>query len=579
MRSIICVVLLSSLIWSQSLALTGIPVSQTTGGTVTGTVKEGTKPVRSVTVALQRDIPGFTFFPRGGSETPPPGSGMFHAVTDERGQFVFNNVPAGDYSIGPIPEVYVLPDAASASTGIPVKVSDRQSTAPIELSVVRGGVITGKITDSGERPVIAEYVNLSRVEATGRPPRAVGGNRSEVETDDRGIYRIYGLSEGRYVLSVGSDEPGFGPQLRGRYARTWHPNVRQEAQAKLIEVSPGKVAENIDIKLGEPARTFTVEGRTIDASTGKPIPGVTVTVMQIRGQPGDQGSIGGRVGNPGVSDTLGVFSIGGLPSGNYIASVDNLFAGLRSQTSDYYSEWASFQITNGDAGGLELRLHPGISISGIVRVEGMTDSQTIAALLSNRLITARVTYQDESAVSSREVESGRYGRSNIAPDGTFRIAGLRPGRVTLFLTPVGGKLGIVRIERNGIAVPNESPTVSGEHVIDLLVVLREANSSIRGKVIVTGGTSGVIVTARPQFKTGFQPGLMDAVDQNGNFAFDGLVPGSYEVIASATGRPQMPGPQAGRPGPTVPGPEVKQMVTVTAGNVATITLTLDLSKQ
>lgn len=220
MRSIICGVLLSSLIWSQSLALTGSPVSQqATGGTVTGTVKVGTKPVRSVTVALQRDQPGFTFFPRGGSETPPPGRGIFHAVTDERGQFVFNNVPAGDYSIGPIPEVYVLPDAAVASTGIPVKVSDGQPTGPIEISVVRGGVITGKITDSRGRPVIAEYVNLSRTESTGRPPGSVVGNRSGAETDDRGIYRIYGLSEGRYALSAGSDEPGSGPPLRARYAR------------------------------------------------------------------------------------------------------------------------------------------------------------------------------------------------------------------------------------------------------------------------------------------------------------------------------------------------------------------------
>ncbi len=571
--------LLSSLIWSQSLALTGIPVSQqTTGGTVTGTVKVGTKPVRSVTVALQRDQPGSTFFPRGGSETPPPGRGVFHAVTDERGQFVFNNVPAGNYSIGPIGEVYILPDAAVASTGIPVKVSDGQSTAPIEISVVRGGVITGKITDSGGRPVIAEYVNLWDVEATGRRLLTIGGNQSRPETDDRGIYRIYGLPEGRYVLSAG-DEPGAGPSLRARYARTWHPNVRQEAEAKLIEVSPGKVAENIDIKLGDPAQTFMVEGRTIDASTGKPIPGVTVRVMQVRGQLGDQGSIGERVGTPGMSDTLGVFSIAGLPSGNYVASVEPFFSVLRVPTSDYYSEWASFQINDGDTSGLELRLHPGVSISGIVRVEGVTDRQAIAAMLAGRFITARVTYQDESAVSSREEESGRYGRSSIAPDGTFRISGLRAGRVTLFLTPVGGTLGIVRAERNGIAVPNEFATVSGEQVMNLAVVVSEANFIHSWEGHRHRGTGGVMVTARPQFNTGFQPGISDVVDQNGNFEFNKLMPGSYEVTARAMGRPQMPGPQAERPGPPVRLPEVKQMVTVTAGNVSTITLTLDLSKQ
>ncbi len=297
MRSIIFLLFLSSLIWAQSQAPPATPASaQPAGGTVTGTVKVGTKPVRSVTVALTRDSaqPGLPAFQREVPMPPQPGGNMLRAVTDERGQFVFNNVPAGDYRVGPIPEVYVLPDAAAGATGIPVKVSDGQSTASVELSVVRGGVITGKITDSEGRPVIAERVNLSRVEATGRPQGAVGGNRSGAETDDRGIYRLYGLSEGRYVLSAGSDEPGFGPMRRARYPRTWHPSVQQEAQATIIEISPGKVAENIDIKLGEPAATFVVEGRTIDASTGKPVPGITVTVMQVRGQPGVPGGGGGE---------------------------------------------------------------------------------------------------------------------------------------------------------------------------------------------------------------------------------------------------------------------------------------------
>jgi len=94
-------------------------------------------------------------------------------------------------------------------------------------------------------------------------------------------------------------------------------------------------------------------------------------------------------------------------------------------------------------------------------------------------------------------------------------------------------------------------------------VVGEANSSIRGKVIVTGGTGGVMVTARPQLNTGMQFNVNDVVDQNGNFEFNKLMPGSYEVTARAMGRLT----------------EVKQMVTVTAGNVSTITLTLDLSKQ
>ncbi len=140
-------------------------------------------------------------------------------------------------------------------------------------------------------------------------------------------------------------------------------------------------------------------------------------------------------------------------------------------------------------------------------------------------------------------------------------------------------------------MPNEFHTVSGEQVVNLAVVFREANASIRGKVIVTGGTSGVRVTTRRIDASGQSGANSDMVDQNGNFEINGLMPGSYEVTARAMGgRPQGPGAQPGRPGPPVPPgqggrpapvrlPEVKQMVTVTAGNVSTITLTLDLSQK
>ncbi len=57
-----------------------------------------------------------------------------------------------------------------------------------------------------------------------------------------------------------------------------------------------------------------------------------------------------------MSDAQGVFRISGLPSGNYVASINNFMGGPRSLSSDYYSEPARFQINDGDAGGLEVRL-------------------------------------------------------------------------------------------------------------------------------------------------------------------------------------------------------------------------------
>src|SRR5262249_59883868 len=128
------------------------------------------------------------------------------ARTDESGRFNFTGLPAGRYSVYASAPGYVSPDDANfGMQGKTLNLADGEKVENVDLEIKRGGVIAGKITDSQGRPVIEEMVNISKLDANNQPRNyyTYGMSFNMSQTDDRGLYRIYGLPEGRYLVSVG----------------------------------------------------------------------------------------------------------------------------------------------------------------------------------------------------------------------------------------------------------------------------------------------------------------------------------------------------------------------------------------
>src|SRR6185503_7050296 len=97
--------------------------------------------------------------------------------------------------------------------------------------LVPGGVITGRVVDSEGQPLIEQHVAV--VPADERAQRRP--NASGVATDDRGVYRIFGLPAGRYKVSVG--DPNFYSGVRPRVVtQTFYPDVTDAAKAGIVEV-------------------------------------------------------------------------------------------------------------------------------------------------------------------------------------------------------------------------------------------------------------------------------------------------------------------------------------------------------
>ncbi|HKC89346.1 MAG TPA: carboxypeptidase-like regulatory domain-containing protein, partial [Blastocatellia bacterium] len=277
--------------------------------------------------------------------------------------------------------------------------------------------------------------------------------------------------------------------------------------------------------------------------------------------------------------------------------------GTADTSSDFYSDPVNFEISGDNVTGVEVKVHRGASIAGVVAVEGAND-QSVIAQLSQLMISAS-SRGDQSQQSQGQAQrqaggGGMGGRQNFAqvgPDGAFRIGGIAPGRVRLNVNGLGGGFGgnglsLVRIERDGALLNGEFNVASGEQVAGIRVVVGYGTGVIQGRVVVTGGAlpagTRLVVSVRSLDSTGQnRPAQVDA---NGQFRVEGLLSGSYEVRLNATGGAGGfgGGRGAGRGGGRGAGggpnrspikiPDVRQTVSVVNGSASGVTLNLDLSQ-
>lgn len=380
------------------------------------------------------------------------------ATTDADGNFSMTGIPPGRYSLTPVMPAFVAPN--SAGYGRPerlLELSEGEASEVIDFALVRGGVITGRVTDADGRPVVAEQVRLVALDEAGNWRHVSLFTATIFETDDRGIYRIYGIPPGRYALAAGESHQSGKIRMggkRGFYPRTFYPGVADEEQARLVEIKSGSEASDINIPLGRLVQTYDASGRVFDAKTGRPAANVMFGYIPLR----DDGSPAETAGYGWRSDDSGEFKIGNLLPGTYAA-----FA-ASDGSSNFYSDPVHFEVLNDDVAGLEIKLSQGSSVSGVVTVEGTNDASALARLAGRPV---------EAVMQQPGFGSTGFSQSKINPDGTFRVNGLRPGtlRAALDSLRVAEGFAILRFERNGVEQRDGLAIVAGEHVTGVRIVL------------------------------------------------------------------------------------------------------------
>jgi len=546
-------------------------------GSITGHVKLDGKPAPGITIIASPSStdPTFAF------EQMFNSSASIKTTTDSDGVYRLEGVPAGKYHVAPSAPALVSGDVNTTGD---ITVAEGAVAEGVDFTLFPGGVITGKITDSEGRPVIGQRVSLKSVDKAeaAAPPAFAGamfGDRMYA-TDDRGIYRIFGVRPGRYIVSAGGDSDvmsGFLSQ-RPKRVQTFYPSVTDETKAKPVQLTAGSEAAGVDIQFSGTDKGFVVSGRVVDSEKATPIANAMVAYSKARKTPGEEVSVaihteGGQSelsGMPGgftTTNDKGEFRFASVAPGSYNLETASVGALAGTGGSQFYADPLSFEVQSANVDKLEIKVHRGAGISGVVVVES-ADTQDTLDRFGQLMLMAMVVDEATKGFSS--------GNCVVGADGSFRLGGLKAGKVTLRPFSMSPRRpGLLRVERNGVDVQGGFEIQANEEITGIRVILTPATCVIRGRVTIQGGPlrPGASLTARARSLNAAPSDVPDffgngsvEVSSNGAFVIENLTPGSYEVEVFVT----VPAPQGSR------GVSARQTVTVTSESPAEVVLVLDL---
>jgi hypothetical protein len=480
----------------------------------------------------------------------------FKATSDGEGNYRINGIPPGNYSVAPVAPAYVVSNIETArGQGKLLLLAEGDAVEGIDFSLERGGVIAGRVIDAEGRPVVEERLTLIPADQNQKNQQPFGlMNATGSQTDDRGMFRIYGLSPGQYKISVGRDDSTyFGGNGRVAYKRTFYPDATDPADAKVIEVTEGSEQTNVDITVGQTLPGFAVSGRVVDGETGRPVPNMRFVLRRLLN---DNSYAGANSSVP--SNSQGEFRLENVIPGKYEVMI------LPMQGIETRADAVSVEVVDQDVTGLLIKTFNGVSISGTVIVDGKNDSNTLAKLADLRL---------HVYVRSDGTSSPSFGQSSlISADGSFRLGGLLPGLANFSLSSQDGRppanFSILRVERDGMAQPRGLEIKAGEQQVSgLKIVLRYGTGSVRGEVKLENGTlpSGAQMVVWLNKLGDPQPSVRPSLtDSRGHFLIEGVGAGDYELHAQAN----------------VPERRLaaaKQSITVADGAVTEVVISLDLT--
>ena len=531
LQKIVCVaIILSAALFAHSQT---IPAKEATG-VVSGKVTVKGKAAAGVVILIR---------PNTQSRTSQVSS--YKGTTDLNGEYRIANVPAGNYIVTPFAPAFVNAEESGAQQTL--FLNKGETVEHIDFALVRGGAITGKVTDAAGHPVVEQQVRIFMVINNQYDQNF---SLRGVSTDDRGIYRIYGLKAGKYKVAAGESERGSLGNRAAVYRQTFYPAVSEADQAAIVEVSEGGETANIDITLGPSLTTYTATGRIVDGETGQPLAGVPYGIKQFV-TPHSTSSMS----NGAVSNSRGEFKLENLVPGKYAVEISP------GPTNRLRADDSRFEIVDEDVSGLVVQTRKGATLSGVVVVEGADDKNA-----RNDLRRVAVV-----AMSGLRNETGGSGSSTIGPDGSFTISGVAAGPTSLYLAN-SDRFHTTRIERNGVVQERFIDIKEGEDVSGVRLFVAYGNATIRGSVEVTNGTlpSGakyfVAVRNVPVDPMVVSPWNFAQVDARGQFIVEGMFPGTYEIsvnIWSADERTNFG--------------EKKQQITVTAGSTNNVTLSIEIN--
>jgi len=426
---------------TMMMVLTFLPASvarpvQSATGKISGRVSSNAgRPVKYARVELHRVAETYFAF---AAETR----------TDAHGNFTFEGVAPGTYVLRASQIGFFSPDPERAFTD-PVELLAGQHVQDLDLRLIAGGAITGRIADEEGDPVIAAEVIALRFQANGELI-----HHANAQTDDRGVYRLFGLPPGHYVISVRLPDHGRSRRWTLRY----FPGVLSREEAARISVSEGQEVEGIDITF-KPVKGARLMGRVILEKDGRPVR----ARLTLSGQ--DLLTLSTH------TDSAGRYEFLDIPLGQHHVSVEPLEGEAIGRS----------QFVHIPAREL---IHHGFVLPEAARIEGWVELDDRRPLDSTHSLTVSLTMtRIEGPEGAPPMVS-----TSVRPDGTFHIGGLPKGRARLSVFSPNEQYVIKALTVGGREAPDlELPLRPGVVLSNVRIVLSDEVGEVHGRVNVAEG--------------------------------------------------------------------------------------------
>jgi Carboxypeptidase regulatory-like domain len=458
-------------------------------------------------------------------------------TTDREGNFRVSGLDPFAYLVSATMPGYVAtprdPDAN------PIGFYRLGESARIEL--MKGGVISGSVKRANGDPVVSVMVRAYLIrDAKGQPPRYSIPMRAR-QTDDRGVFRIYGLAPGAYIVSAGGlgNITGYSVDPYGSDVPTYAPSSPRDAATE-VSVNSGEEVANVDIRYREEPG-HTVSGMASSTVASEQPSGFNITLAAILNgasqasytffqQPQARG-----------------FAFSGVADGDY-----DVLAQQYTGTGGWIvSESRRIQVRGADITGLELMVKPLASIAGSLVLE---ESKLPECAGKRRPLVSETVvgpWHNEKTVRKDQPQFLWSLGTPALPDkdGNFVLRSLAPGQYRFnarplakywYLKSMSWPTGATSASAKGAApdrprdaARNWTNVRMSERLTGLTITFAEGAASLRGKVEAGEGKklpSRLFVYLAPA-----EPGKAEDIvryfaslaAEDGVFALTNLPPGRY----------------------------------------------------
>jgi hypothetical protein len=461
------------------------------------------------------------------------------AFTDVNGRFAIDSLPAGRYTLQASKAGWVRMSYGARRSdrpGTPITVADGAKLTDLTVRMPRGGVIAGAITDEHGMPAAGAQVRVLQyrmVQGERTLAPVIGGAPFGEAADDRGMYRLYGLAPGEYVISAtprftvagevqamsdaeiraalqalqqppqqpgsasgppaGAPPPERDPGTTVTYSPVFYPGTTTASSAATITLAPGEERTGVDFAL-QLVRTARVEG-TVAVPAGVPLQSVQL-IMSPRGDLGSTVVAGPAMMMRATPSADGKFSYTAVPPGQYTimaraAAPDRQGAGQ--------IERSVFSFTAQDGGGnvMSISSQGGLAFwaQADITVDGSKLTDIGLTLQPGMKVAGKIEFRGTRAVPPADLTRVRLNMvpaaipglttimmgvpiAQVTADGRFTFDGVTPGRY--------------RISANVPAAPGSGPgnrwivksvLVNGRDVLDFPLEIAP-NQSV-GDALVT----------------------------------------------------------------------------------------------